>query len=97
MIDDGRVIPCGLVVWSTGLAPRPMTAALKVEKNSRGQILVDNYLNIHSDPSKDSYAIGDCASIIDSPFPCTAQVLLFSFISFETLLSSVKNAFYSAV
>ena len=74
VLKDGAVLPCGLVVWSTGLAPRPLTAGLDVDRNSHGQILTDNNLNILSDPSKDSFAIGDCADIIDMPLPCTAQV-----------------------
>ena len=41
---DKTSIPCGLVVWSTGLAPRPFTRDLKVKKNERGQILTDKHL-----------------------------------------------------
>uniref|UniRef100_A0A914WSQ1 FAD/NAD(P)-binding domain-containing protein n=1 Tax=Plectus sambesii TaxID=2011161 RepID=A0A914WSQ1_9BILA len=55
VLKDGSVLPCGLVVWSTGLAPRPLTASLDVSKTRQGQILVDNNLNIVSDPSKDSW------------------------------------------
>uniref|UniRef100_A0A915EM49 FAD/NAD(P)-binding domain-containing protein n=1 Tax=Ditylenchus dipsaci TaxID=166011 RepID=A0A915EM49_9BILA len=41
---------------------------------STGQILTNNCLNIISDPSKNSFAIGDCGDIIDMPLPFTAQV-----------------------
>ncbi len=37
-LADGTVIPCGLVVWSTGLAPRFFTRGLQVPKNGRGQV-----------------------------------------------------------
>jgi len=45
-LSDGTVVPCGLVVWSTGLSPRPFTRNLKVAKNERGQILTDNHLQV---------------------------------------------------
>ena len=31
-LQDGTVMPCSLVVWSTGLAPRPFTGKLKVAR-----------------------------------------------------------------
>ena len=37
-LKDGTVIPCGLVVWSTGLAPRFFTRGLDLPKNERGQV-----------------------------------------------------------
>ncbi|XP_067686750.1 uncharacterized protein [Haliotis asinina] len=77
-LADGSMIPCGLVVWSTGLAPRHFTRSLKVEKNSRGQILTDRYLRVLNNPGgealKDVFALGDCADIKDMSLPCTAQV-----------------------
>lgn len=45
-LADGSVIPCGLVVWSTGLAPRPFTKKLEFEKNDRGQLLTDSWLQV---------------------------------------------------
>ena len=37
-LKDSTVIPCGLVVWSTGLAPRYFTRGTEVPKNERGQV-----------------------------------------------------------
>ena len=37
-LQSGDVLPCGLVVWSTGLAPRHFTRSLDVDKNARGQV-----------------------------------------------------------
>lgn len=37
-LQDGTVIPCGLVVWSTGLSPREFTRNLNVPKNKAGQV-----------------------------------------------------------
>lgn len=67
-------LPCGLVVWSTGLAPREFVTKLDIPKNDRGQILTDRHLRVLGDPSGNSYAIGDCADIKDYSLPCTAQV-----------------------
>lgn len=71
-LSDGSVIPCGMVVWSAGLAPRSFVNNLDVDKNNRGQILVDEYLKLPS--LSNVYAIGDCASVIGNDMPCTAQV-----------------------
>ncbi|KAI1703595.1 pyridine nucleotide-disulfide oxidoreductase domain-containing protein [Ditylenchus destructor] len=73
-LSDGRTLPCGLVVWSTGLAPRPFVQKLDCQKDAHGHILVDRNLNVLSDPTNDSYALGDCSEIIDMPLPATAQV-----------------------
>ncbi|XP_025093077.1 probable NADH dehydrogenase isoform X2 [Pomacea canaliculata] len=73
-LKDGEVIPCGLVVWSTGLAPRHFTSALAVKKNRQGQILTDGHLCMKSDTTGSVFALGDCADIDDYSLPCTAQV-----------------------
>lgn len=41
MLKDGSFVPCGLIVWSTGLAPREFTKSLPAEmKNKHGQVRV---------------------------------------------------------
>jgi len=75
LLKDGTFIPCGLVVWSTGLAPNEFTKSLPASmKNKHSQILVDQYLRVVSDESRNSFAIGDCAIVVDQPLPATAQV-----------------------
>ncbi|XP_064620775.1 probable NADH dehydrogenase [Lineus longissimus] len=74
VLKDGTVLPCGLVVWSTGLAPRPFTKKLDMPKNDAGQLLTDNRLCVVGDPSGDVFAIGDCADIEGFNLPCTAHV-----------------------
>ena len=37
-LKDGSFLPCGLVVWSTGLAPRVFTKNLDALKNKQGQV-----------------------------------------------------------
>ncbi|XP_005100464.1 internal alternative NAD(P)H-ubiquinone oxidoreductase A1, mitochondrial [Aplysia californica] len=73
-LKDGSVIPCGLVVWSTGLSPRDLTRSLDVKKNKAGQILTDRFLRVKNDESGNIFAIGDCADIEEMSLPCTAQV-----------------------
>mgnify|MGYP002480288958 CR=1 FL=1 len=43
VLQDGTVIPCGLVVWSTGVGPRKLTQSLNWPKRG-DRILVDNHL-----------------------------------------------------
>ena len=39
-LSNGQTIPCGLVVWSTGVAPRRFTKDLQLDKNKRGQVAI---------------------------------------------------------
>ncbi|GIY19500.1 internal alternative NAD(P)H-ubiquinone oxidoreductase A1, mitochondrial [Caerostris extrusa] len=67
ILKDGTCLPCGLVVWSTGLSPQTFTKNLKLPKRiPRGTAV--------GDPKKNIYAVGDCASLENNPLPCTAQV-----------------------
>ncbi|XP_059175954.1 probable NADH dehydrogenase isoform X1 [Physella acuta] len=73
-LKDGTSIPCALVVWSTGLAPRDFTKTLNLTKNKSGQIITDRYLRVIGESAKNIFAIGDCADIEEMSLPCTAQV-----------------------
>ncbi|BFZ18506.1 hypothetical protein BsWGS_21545 [Bradybaena similaris] len=73
-LQDGTVIPCGLVVWSTGLSQREFTRSLAFPKNKAGQILTDGYMRVKDEPGKNVFAVGDCADVEGMPLPCTAQV-----------------------
>lgn len=75
LLSNGNFIPCGLVVWSAGLAPNEFTNSLPdTFKNRQGQIITDDYLRVIADDSQNSYALGDCATIPTQPLPATAQV-----------------------
>lgn len=37
-LAGGEEMPCGMVVWSTGLAPRDFVRELGIPKNERGQV-----------------------------------------------------------
>lgn len=38
VLADGQVLPCGLVVWSTGLSPQQFSREITLPKNKRGQV-----------------------------------------------------------
>lgn len=73
-INGKSDIPVGMVVWSTGLAPREFVRNLSLEKNNQGQILVDDHLRAVSVSRGNVFVLGDCACILENPLPCTAQV-----------------------
>lgn len=73
-LQDGQVLPCGLVVWSTGLAPRPFLENSSLPKSKQGQLLVDSFLQVKGIADGSVYALGDCAHIEGAPLACTAQV-----------------------
>ncbi|EJD51953.1 FAD/NAD(P)-binding domain-containing protein [Auricularia subglabra TFB-10046 SS5] len=78
--EEGEV-PYGMLVWSTGLAPNPLTASISAEtllKDPKTHgIVVDNALNVIEPDGKllsNVYAIGDTAVIQSGRLPATAQV-----------------------
>lgn len=73
-LQDGTILPCGLVVWSTGLAPRSFTGSVDLPKNNNSQLLVDEFLRVKGINDGSIFAIGDCSYIEAHPYPCTAQV-----------------------
>ena len=73
-LADGTDMPCGLVVWSTGLAPRQFTKHVDLPRNERGQIITDDYMRVKGYKDGSIFAIGDCADIENNSLPCTAQV-----------------------
>jgi len=71
ILDDGTVIKCGLIVWSTGVGAHEVTKSFPFTTKD-GKIITNDRLQVKSFP--DIYAIGDCATIENTPLPTTAQV-----------------------
>ncbi len=73
-LKDGRKIETATIVWSAGVKPSPVVAALAIGTGRGGAIPVRDDLSVPNYPGV--WAIGDCASI-PSPdgktFPATAQ------------------------
>jgi NADH:ubiquinone reductase (non-electrogenic) len=70
-LQEGEEIPFGLLIWATGNAPNPFTAALPFAKE-KGRLLVDEYLRVKDQES--IYALGDCALVEGNAMPATGQV-----------------------
>lgn len=61
-------------VWTAGVKPSKLITNLELEKDEKGKIFVDDYLNIIN--NTDVYALGDCCSVLNNGYPATAQVAL---------------------
>src|SRR6185436_14105709 len=72
VLADGSEVPCGMVVWAGGLAPRPFVRELGLGLDERGRLLVDRALRLPG--VSGGFAIGDCAACAEAPVPATAQV-----------------------
>jgi NADH:ubiquinone reductase (non-electrogenic) len=73
-LADGSEIPCGLVVWSTGLEATPLVRSLPYPTDLTQRLLID--AEFCADPAAEIYAIGDCATRSGDELPATAQVAL---------------------
>jgi NADH:ubiquinone reductase (H+-translocating) len=73
VISGGRTIPTRTTVWAAGIEPPPLVGNLDVQKDHRGKILIDQYLQVKGRPGV--YAVGDCTSIQydGPPVPALAQ------------------------
>ncbi len=74
-LSSGEEIPSRTLVWTAGIAPNPLLAAMDVARTAAGKVEVDETLQVKGRP--DVWALGDCASIFDRatgrPSPPTAQ------------------------
>jgi NADH dehydrogenase len=71
---ENETIEAETIVLSAGILPNPIVAALPVEKDKRGHVVVDGTMRSRSRP--ELWALGDCASIPNSmgqPYPKMAQ------------------------
>jgi NADH dehydrogenase len=73
VISDGRTIPARTTIWAAGIEPPPLVGNLNVQKDHRGRILIDQYMQVKSQPGV--YAVGDCTSLQydGAPVPALAQ------------------------
>jgi NADH:ubiquinone reductase (H+-translocating) len=73
VLSDGRTIPARTTVWAAGVEPAPLVKDLDVPKDTRGRIIVDEFLRVRSRPGV--YAVGDSVSMDyeGPPIPALAQ------------------------
>lgn len=73
--DKGK-LKSRTLIWAAGVKNSPVLEGLPYEKDRIGRIIVDEYLQVPSDP--DVFVIGDNACCIDKnsqkPYPPTAQI-----------------------
>ncbi len=79
-IERGKVqlaneeIAAATIVLAAGIVPNPIVAALPVEKDKRGRIVVDGAMRCPDRP--EVWALGDCAAVPSpdgTPYPNLAQ------------------------
>jgi len=71
-LKDGEKIDAGLVVWTAGVRAHPLLAALPVQKNPTGRLVVTRMLHLPDYPRV--FAIGDNAVVKDVPPEQTLQI-----------------------
>lgn len=72
VLEDGEEVSGGLIVWSTGIAPRDWIQECGLPTNSRGFLRIDNECRVVD--QSHIFAIGDTARMEDSEYPATAQL-----------------------
>ncbi len=93
-LDNGIKIPCSTLIWAGGVTVDPVVSTLDTEHSSRGNVVVDKFLEIKNHSKV--FALGDCASITDEktgkPYPPTAQhAVREAKIVSENIISSIKG------
>ncbi len=72
VLKEGQEIPCGIVVWSTGIGATPLVQGIEAPKDNQQRLIVNERLEV---PGLDGvYAAGDCSVMEGNPLPPTAQV-----------------------
>ena len=71
-LGSSETIPCGLTVWSTGIAATDLVKNGALPLDARSRVAVDG--NLCAAGLTDVFAIGDCAAITGNDLPPTAQV-----------------------
>ena len=60
-LSTGESIPTRTLVWTTGVAPHPSLAPLRLPRDDRGRVRVNSYLRVEG--LERVWAIGDCAAV----------------------------------
>ena len=80
-LSDGSSVRYGLALWAAGIgtldfvkdaSARIGPAQAQHADQARGRLAVDQWARVLGAPGV--FAIGDCAHVVDSPYPATAQV-----------------------
>ena len=72
VLQDGSRVPCGLLVWSTGIGQTPFVRNLPFPRSKSARLVVDEFLRVKG--YTNIYAAGDCATTEEVDLPATSQV-----------------------
>ena len=81
ILSDGSAVPYSLALWAAGIGTLDFVretseaigpAQTEHDALSRGRLAVDEWMRVYGAP--DVFAFGDCAHVVSSPYPATAQV-----------------------
>jgi len=74
-LNGAEIVPTNMIIWVTGVVAHPLIAALPVQRDDIGRVMVDDYLQLSG--TTGFYAVGDCAHYKDphsgSPIPPRAH------------------------
>ena len=98
-LKDNSYIIADTLIWTAGVVPEKSVMSIACEHDKNGRIVTDKYLQIKG--FKDTYAIGDCAFIIDpktgNPYPPTAQhAIREGQVTAENIITSIKKELKSS-
>jgi NADH:ubiquinone reductase (non-electrogenic) len=71
-LQNGNVLPYGLLLWTTGVGPTAFVRAAGLPLDARGRIITDEWFRVQGHPG--TYALGDCSAVAGANLPATAQV-----------------------
>ena len=79
-LSDGSTIKYALALWAAGIgtldfvkeASEAIPAQAQHAGDARGRLAVDRWTRVIGAPGM--FAFGDCAHVVDNPYPATAQV-----------------------
>ncbi|MGH8005188.1 MAG: NAD(P)/FAD-dependent oxidoreductase, partial [Limisphaerales bacterium] len=75
ILEGGEEILTRTLIWTAGVIPQPVVSGMPFQKDKRGRIVVNEFLQSVDDP--DVWVVGDCCSLVDTrtgqPYPPTAQ------------------------
>ncbi len=94
-LSTGETIPTQTLIWTAGVTPSPLLATLPCSRNKRGQVIVNEFLEVPE--STGVWALGDCAEIHDPKsgrsYPPTAQhAIREARVIAENIAASIQGA-----
>lgn len=93
ILSDQSRIPFDFMIFAGGTTTSPCLETLELEKNTKGQLIVDAYL--HAKDNKHIYIVGDSAALNDkkgNPLPPTAQTAMQSgALSAVNIINTLDN------